>query len=219
MTINRRKFLLTSASGVLLGYFGIIKEAVAQKLKYKTSEYQGFNFEAGTKEKVGYITALKIGDKEYPADIKVLNPLDLEGSKLSVVGVVTNIIWYGPADAIEFIARVPPRSRKLAGMQAYRLAGSTSPSPPIEFEFVVFDYDDEAKKHYKSFHSGSNTLQGVIDKRRGDFEFDLDPTPSEVVAFPRNFELYLSIMPDEKAQDLHVATAHDSSAVKTWGPR
>jgi hypothetical protein len=33
MSINRRKFLLASAGGALLGYFGMAKEALAQAIK------------------------------------------------------------------------------------------------------------------------------------------------------------------------------------------
>ena len=220
MSINRRKFLLASTGGALLSYFGIAKEALAQAVKYKPDEYQGFNFEAGKQQTVGYITAMKVHDKTYPKVLEVTNPEDSAGPKLKVVGVITYISWKGGSKPIALIARITSRVLQIAGRQTNDTASrEVLNDPSVEFEFVIYQYDDKKEKYYKSFHSGSNTLKGLVEKRGGYLDLDVNPSPSEVVSWPRNYELYISIVPHSEAQDLHVAVAHDTTTIEKWGPR
>jgi hypothetical protein len=221
MNFIRRKFLLFSAGIVLLSFFGTAKEALAEKKIYKPDHYQGFNVDEDNQKPVGYITALKIGDKEYPANFHVPNPVDRKGPKLKVPAVLTALGWYGSSKYIALKAQVGPGNRRRASMQSgYMLTRELLNDPKIEFEFVIYEYDKETKKHYKSFHSGGKTLKGLIEKQGvQDLEFDIDSTPSDVVSSPRNYELYLSILPSTDAQEVHVAESPSALQVERWVSR
>jgi hypothetical protein len=164
---------------------------------------------------------MKVHDKTYPTGLEVTNPEDRTGPKLKVAGVITRISWKGGSQPIALTSRITFQALQIAGRQTnYTASKELLNDPSVEFEFVIYQYDEKTKKHYKSFHSGNNALTGSVEKHQDYLDLDVNPTPSEVVTWPRNYELYMSIVPSHtEAQDLHIAASQDTSTVEKWGPR
>ncbi len=184
------------------------------KLTYDCSVEQGFNFVKDVQDLVGHITALKIGDTELSADIGVTDPTDIAGDKVSVVGVMSSVYWQGGyAHGVTFDAKVSNASQtSLAGLTL-----NTLDSTAIEFQYIVYKYDNAAKKYYKCFHANETTLNGLVETSGGDLVLSIDTDPSMEVRNPLNFHLNVSIMPADEEQDLHVAVSDTDKFVKKWG--
>lgn len=186
------------------------------KQSYRPSIVQGFNFQKDNQDTVGHITALKIGDVEYKADLEVQDPMSIkDGKKVPVVGVVSAIRWQGGfAEAITYTAQVGFENAKSAAMQTHKELTNTA----VEFKFNIYKYDPKKKEYYMCFHTKDTALKGLIEKNGGELEFEMDiEEQCREVPSPINFELFLSVMPQEEEQEIHVAVAVDANLVKKWG--
>jgi hypothetical protein len=184
------------------------------ELSYDCSVEQGFNFVKDVQDLVGHLTALKIGDTELSADIGVTDPTDIAGDKVTVVGVMSSVYWEGGyAHGMSFDAKVSNKNQtSLAGLTL-----NTLDSTAIEFQFIVYKYDNAAKKYYKAFHANETTLNGLVETSGGDLVLSIDTDPSMEVRNPLNFHMNLSIMPADEEQDMHVAVSDTDKFVKKWG--
>ena len=185
------------------------------ELTYDCSVEQGFNFVKDVQDLVGHITALKIGDTELSADIGVTDPTDIAGDKVSVVGVMSSVYWEGGyAHGVTFDAKVSNTNQtNLAGLTL-----NTLDSTAIEFQFIVYKYDNAAKKYYKCFHANESTLNGLVETSGGDLVLSIDTDPSAwKFEIPLTSILNVSIMPADEEQDLHVAVSDTDKFVKKWG--
>lgn len=184
---------------------------------------QGFNFQKDEQTPVGHITALNISKKEFECELVVQNPTKVsEGPKEKVVGVISNIRWNGGfAEPIIFTCQVTAKNRESAAILTHTNLANTE----VEFAFNVYEFDAGAKEpaYYKSFSTtkekeGVTKVKGLIEKNGGNLEFEIDSDPSPEVPSPRNYELYLSVMPnDGKAEDIHLAVSADAKFAKKWG--
>lgn len=183
---------------------------------YNTSMVEAFNFHKDSQETIGHITKLKVGNAEFTPDISVQDPtLIEEGTKVPVVGVVSNIYWEGGfAQPVSFDCQVGDDNAKTAAIQTHQDLSDTS----VEVEFIVYKYDPQDKKYYKCFHTNEVALKGLIQKSGGDLEYAMDVTePNGQVPSPINFSMYLSVMPQEIEQEVHMAVGVQHKLVKKWG--
>lgn len=180
---------------------------------------QGFNFQKDAQTPVGHIVSLKVATQDFDKKLKVQDPTKIdEGPTAEVVGVVSNIRWNGGfAEPIIFTCQVTAASREKAAIMTHTKLANTE----VEFEFNIYEYDAGAEKptYYPSFNTTEGTpLKGLIEKNRGELEFEIDSEPSSEVPSPRNYELYLSVMPnDAAAQDVNLAVSNTAKFVKKWG--
>lgn len=186
------------------------------KQSYHCSIKQGFNFYKDNQDTIGHITGLKIGSETYATDMKVQNPTAIkEGELVKVVGVVSAIRWDGGfADPITFTCQIGFENAKTAAVQTHKELTDTS----VELKFDIYKYDPKAKKYYKCFHTGDADIKGLIEKNQGKLELEIDmEAQNREVPSPINFELYLSVMPKEEKQSIHLAVADTAKLVKAWG--
>ncbi|MCF2910449.1 hypothetical protein L1285_19240 [Pseudoalteromonas sp. DL2-H2.2] len=175
---------------------------------------QGFNFQKDAQIPVGYITSLKIGDREYKKDLAVTVPTDISGDKVKVVGVISHIFWEGGhADPIIFDCRISTGNKESSAVLQHTSMNDTS----VSFSFVVYDYDPQEKTFYPNFHTNEIDLRGLISKVGGELEFGVDLDRADEVTSPKNFSFFLGVMPTEEKQEAHFAVTTSAKFVKKWG--
>jgi len=162
--------------------------------------------------RVGYIEYIKIGDTELVGDITVTDPVS--STQSSVVGVVSSIFWDGGyAEPISFSCQVSDMNKSRLQV----LTHSTLSNTAVEFAFSVYEYDFNAKKYYKCFHTNSARLNGMIYKSGGQLAIGIDSEPRADVTNPKNFTFDLGVMPQSADQDIHLAFSVTDRLVKKWG--
>ena len=175
---------------------------------------QGFNFQKDAQDKVGHITALKIGDKQLAVDLAVTNPEALSGDKVKVVGVLSDISWEGGfADSMTFSCQISNANKKDVGVLVQKDMTSTA----VEFKFNVYEYDPEDKKYFKCFHSNDAALKGLVEKQGGQLSISIENEPNPQVVSPLNYALFLGVMPEDTEQETHIAFSVSQKLVKRWG--
>lgn len=179
---------------------------------YNCDVVQGFNFEKDAESTIGYIEYLKIGGTKLKSDFSVVNPISENQAK--VVGVLSNISWEGGyAEPIVFACQVSKANQTtIAGLIHQSLENTE-----VEFAFSVCDYDPRTKKYYKSFHSNSVNLQGLVLREGGDLAMEISSAPSGEVVSPKNFSFNLGVMPQDTAMDVYMAFSSKNKLVKPWG--
>ena len=185
-------------------------------LQFSGSIEDGFNFHKDSQETIGHLLELKVGEKKFTADLEVLDPTDIANEKLvKVVGVISGIDWAGGfTQPVGLHCQVGDDNAKDAAIQTHKDLTNTD----VEFKFVVYQYDPYDKKYYTCFHSGEDTLKGLVEKNGGALSYEVEITqPSPMVQSPINYGLYLSIVPQEIAQKLYMAVGEKHKLVKKWG--
>jgi hypothetical protein len=186
------------------------------KQSYRPSIEQGFNFQKDNQDLVGHITGLKIGANKFAADLAVQDPTAIDkGTKVKVVGIVSAIRWDGGfAQPITFTCQVGFANAKTAAVQTHQDLSDTS----VELQYIIYKYDPKEKKYYQCFHSNKKDLKGLVEKNGGELEYEMDIENQNMqVPSPINFELYLSVMPQEEEQEVHLAVSVSDKLVKKWG--
>lgn len=177
--------------------------------------YQGYNFKKDKQIPVGFITRMKLGDKELSADQSCRNPTKPD-EDIQAVAVLSDVLWEtGVTDAVYFSGQVSAANKQ--GLQ--ELIYNAMTNLLCEFEFSVFDYDPlrDQKKYYCCFHSNDVVLNGVLEKRGEDINLSVADDPSTEVQSPRNYAFQVGIMPQPDAQVLQVATGVGRSFTRAWG--
>jgi len=190
-------------------------------IKIRPDLFAAFNLTMDTKKPIGYLSTLKISGEEFAPNLSLQNPMKAkEGATAEtantekVVGVITAIRWDGGfADPITLTCQVNAANKEIAAILQHRGLTNTS----CDFSFSVYEYDADKPAYYQSFASKSE-LNGLIEKNNGMLEMEIDSTPSEEVPSPRNYELYLSIMPkDDRTQQIEVGITSEAKIIKGWG--
>lgn len=161
---------------------------------------------------VGHIEYLKIGDTVLDADLSVVNPISANQS--DVVGILSSIYWEGGyADPILFSCQVSEASKtKIAAMEPKSLSNTE-----VELMFSVYAFDPQAKAYYKSFHSDSVKLKGLVSKSGGKIYMDIATEQSFEVPSPQNYSFNLGVMPQGTSQSIHIAVSITDKIEKKWG--
>lgn len=216
---SHNKFFLLFVGCLFLSYGSLAQNVfAAEKQSYRLSIIQGFNFQKDNQDLVGHITELKIGSTKYEADLKVQDPTKVDSrSKVDVVGVMSAIRWSGDAsEPVTFTAHVGFENAKTAAVQIHKELTDTS----VELKFVIYKFDPEKREYYPHFYAGDAALKGLIEKYGGELEFEMDlEEQCREVPSPINFELYLSVMPQQalEAQVMHITGPNRAELTGAWG--
>ncbi|MEJ1413275.1 MAG: hypothetical protein RNU03_06345 [Candidatus Sedimenticola sp. (ex Thyasira tokunagai)] len=178
------------------------------------SAHQGLNFEKTNQRRVGHVTSLKIGDKEYKKDMAVTVPSDIDGDKVKVVAVIDGIYWNGGhTDEILIHCRISTANK----VSSFLLSHAELSDTRVEFAFVIYEYDPVKAKYFPFFHTNETNLNGLVSKDGGKLRLIISNDQEEDVVSPKNFRFYLGVMPSEKEQGVHVAGDDSAKLVKKWG--
>lgn len=180
---------------------------------YSPSVRQGFNFEKDKMVTVGFINTLKIGDTQLENKLSVTNPEDVSAT-VEVFGVLNSMFWQGGyTDPVQFACQVTDKNKNLIS----GLVHNTMSNTEVEMEFTIYDYDPKAKKYFKSFHCNGTKLKGLVFKSGGELHMAIDNSESYEVAAPKNFAFTLGVMPQDEAQQIHIAVSVTDKFAKVWG--
>jgi hypothetical protein len=184
------------------------------ELSYSCDVSQAFNFQKDVQTPVGHINKLKIADKQMAADIAITDPEKVTGDPIKVVGVVSGMYWAGGyADGIQFGCQVSNANKLTLAVLSHSEMSNTS----VRVSFTIYDYDPDEKKYYKCFHTDGAELEGLVEKSGGELAIEIDTDQSEEVMSPKNFTFNLGVMPEDKAQEAHLAMSVSDKLVKKWG--
>ena len=175
---------------------------------------QGFNFQKDAQCLIGHLTELKIGDTDYKKDLNVTDPTKVDGDKLKVVGVISNIYWEGGhANPVLVNCRVSTDNKQGSILLQHKSLSNTE----VTYAFVIYDYDPKEKKFYPCFHCDSTALKGLVAKNGGELDLAIDIDQAGDVVSPKNFNFFVGIMPTEEEQEAHYAVNVNAKFVKKWG--
>jgi hypothetical protein len=204
---------------IVIGLVGMIPQlSYAKGISIRANVSQAFNFHKEEQTPIGHITSLSIAGEKFKNSLTVQNPTKIEsGPDEKVVGVISNIRWNGgQSDPIIFTCQVTAENREKAAILTHTKLSNTEVE--LAFNLYEFDIDSAQVGYYRSFYTSEQGIKGEIEKNSGMLEFEIDMDPSPEVPSPRNYELYLSVMPsDTNAYLLELALSKSSSFKKPWG--
>ncbi len=177
--------------------------------------YQGYNFKKDKQTSVGFITKLKLGDKEFEADQICKNPTKPD-EDIKAVAVLSDILWEtGVTDAVYFSGQVSVLNKQ----NIQELIYNTMTNIITEFQFTVYEYDpaQDKKKYYLCFHSNAKDVKGLLEKRGEELNISVADDPSTQVQSPLNYAFQAGIKPQPLSQVLQVAVGDGKSFNKAWG--
>ena len=183
-------------------------------LSYSCDVSQGFNFQRDVQTQVGHINKLTVATKELVEDIEITDPENVTGDPVKVVGVVSGMYWAGGyAEPIQFGCQVSNANKLTLAVLSHSEMSDTM----VEFAYTIYDYDPDEKKYYKCFHTDGAVLKGLVEKSGGDLNISIDTEQSGEIVSPKNFAFSLGVMPEDLAQDTHLAMSVSDKLVKVWG--
>jgi hypothetical protein len=179
----------------------------------QASVTQGFNFQKDSRDIIGHINYLKIGDTEMDSDLNVTDPENI-ANYVKVFGVASNIHWKGGyADPVQFSAQVSvPNKNRLATLQHKSMANTE-----VELRFTFYDWDPKQKKYYQAFHTNAVKVKGLVLKSGGSLAMNIDMNQSMEVVSPKNHTFTVGVMPADAAQQLYLAVSVSDKFTKAWG--
>lgn len=187
--------------------------AYAASSSFTCSVRQGFNFEKDSQELIGYINYLKVGDREMDSDLNVTDPMNV-ASHVKVFGVVSGIHWNGGyAEPVTFAAQVSVNNKNRLATLLHKSMANTE----VDFQFTIYDYDPKVKAYYQCFHSNAQKLRGMVLKQGGELAMHVNMDQSPEVVSPKNHTFQLGVMPQDSAQQIHLAFSSSDKLVKAWG--
>lgn len=174
--------------------------------------YQGFNFNKDKQDKVGFLTALTIGSEALAVDLSCKEPTS-PTTVLKAVAVLDNFSWgTGITDSIYLTGRISlSNKQKVAELLLGTLTDTT-----VLFNFEVYEYDQLAKKYFKSSYPNEE-LKGLLEKSGDNLNLRISEDPSSDVQSPLNFQLQLGIKAQETEQTINLATGDQKVITKAWG--
>ena len=192
-----------------------------KKQSFRCDVYEAWNFTVNSQKLIGHITKLKIGGTEVKKCIEIADPTKATNTKkgitsVKVVAIISAIRWDGGyTDPITFTCQITADNYKKIAPILFKKDIKTN----VDFGFCVYDYDhDNATPGYFKRFFTETDLKGLIEKNNGELEFGIEDQVSTIVPSPRNWELYLSIMPvDDKTMTVTAAPAKGANMVGGWG--
>lgn len=182
------------------------------KLDLNLDVYQGYNFKKSEQSSCGFVTKMKIGDKEITADQSVKNIVDPE-KELLVVGVLGNVLWHtGVTDPILLDMQISLTNKQNIKLLMLKEMVKID----VTFQFICFEFDCDKNQFFPAFHANDTDLAGIVHKDQGKLMLAVNDDPSTTVKQPQNFRMVLKIEPT-KEQTLHVATSVPGKIGKQWG--
>lgn len=202
----------------LAGLFclGFAAHLEATAIDYSLNVKNGFAFNSGTHNDVGYITSLSIAGTNLTADLSVTLPPTPTAITTNVVAVLTAESWGGGAsDDLSFSARVSNLNRQVIDEL---LQGQTlSNYPAVSFSFKIYAYDSESGTWFEAFFPDQNgVLIATVPESGGVFDLSVGSSPATDVTSPVNYVLTMGMAP-VSSQTLIDSTSQTISVAKSWG--
>lgn len=175
---------------------------------------QGFTQPSNTKNMFGHIKKLKIGDKEFNAD---LNAKGSDGKTIQVVGVAEGRYgWDGkPATIHEVNMRVSEKN--LGEAQTLKASKMDDVTVEIEFELYKYSQGDGQKEYFKTLWT-EGPISALVKTAGDELLIDADDNPSIRVENPRNFGLTIVFSPEgQKEQQVHFAAYPNGNMALAFG--
>jgi hypothetical protein len=183
------------------------------ELRKVLDTYQGFNFKKDKQTPVGFLTKLKLGDKELKADLSCKDPTN-PTKEIKAVAVLNDVLWEtGITDAVYFTGQVSVDNKQEVALLVY----TTMVNVLTEFQFAVYEYDPKAKKYFICFHSNNTDMKGILEKRGEDLNLSVADDASTQIQSPINFTFNSGIKPQPDEQVLQVAVGDGKNFAKAWG--
>lgn len=175
--------------------------------------YQGYNFKKDVQSTVGFLTSIKVGDKELTADQACKDP-ESPTDDLKVVAVLNQSNWAtGVTDPLYFSGQISPANKQEVAM----LVLNDLTKVEVVAQFNVYEYDLVEKKYFKSFHTDDTDMNGLVEKSGEDLVIGVANDASSEVESPENFAFWVGVKPQASAQSIHIATSATAKVAKGWG--
>lgn len=175
--------------------------------------YQGYNYKKDKQTPVGYITKIKVADKDLAVDQTCKDPTNPKND-LKVVAVLSDVLWEtGVTDAVYFSGQISAPNRQTVATLIYNDLTNVE----VVFQYSVYDYDPVAKKYYLAFHSNKTDMKGLLEKKGDELNVSVGDDPASEVQSPLNYAFQTGIKPQPEAQTLHIATGDQKVVAKAWG--
>lgn len=174
---------------------------------------QAFNFKKDVQAPVGFITTLEVGKEKLANDLETLRQPTKPTETMKAVAVLESFSWEtGTAQPMNLVGRVSTANKqKLATLLLNELINIS-----VKFQYVIYQYDSLEKKYFKSSEHGK-ILEGLIVVDGKDVKLTLDNAPSTDVIAPQNYKFDITIRPEDKEQEVTLATADTLKVQKKWG--
>lgn len=156
-----------------------------------------FKFNDASQTIVGHILELEFttSGTALKADISVTDP-ENPGSKVKVVGVLSNIHWEGGAtDPLLLDGRLSYDDNQ--GLFQQGLSAKDG-GTDIKIKFVIYKYDPKTKKYFKCFHS-DNPLECVITMGT---ETDVSQDIARDIPEPKNVPFNMTLSPKSGSEQM-----------------
>ena len=211
--MKKGRIILTITILILINFISA-QSNPKPETSYSCDVWQGFNFQPDIQSHVGHVTSMIISDDTpLTPDLTVTDPED-RVSTVEVVGVLSDIYWEGGyADPIQMNFLISTNNKNLVTILTHTSFSNTD----VVFGFNVYEYDPEAKRYFKAFHSNDAELFGLIQKEGSELMLYVDQDPSTEIQSPQVFMMTIGIMPQDFEQELHLAVSVTDKFVKQWG--
>jgi hypothetical protein len=174
---------------------------------------QAFNYQKDDQSAIGHVAAIKIADKELKADLKLTDPEDIT-KKLDAVGAISSFHWEGgAAQPLQFTFNISITNKNTLAV----LLHSDLSSILTVVDFVIWEYDPEQKTFFKVVHSNATKLNCLLQVEGNERQLYLSDEPGMEVEQPQNYQVVVSVVPEDKAQELHFAVSVSDKMVKQFG--
>jgi hypothetical protein len=153
--------------------------------------------------RMGYFLRLSIGDKTLEADIPVRDPQ--EEKKINAIAVIERIRWDGLAHSpIEVSGRLSAKNKALL-QEAF---ASANGRVELEAEWIIYEYDYDARKYYRSFHTDKKMIKLTITENSYVY---ISPEQDLMFKSPVIFSFEWSLTADNECRDQKLSFAYSSS--------
>ena len=173
-----------------------------------------YNFNLNKRALIGHITTMKFTNigKEIKPEFKVADP-ESPLSKKSIVGVVEYLYWDGDdTHPLKIEGRITPEGRNIMN----EADSSKASGAEAEFTFIMYEYDDTAKKYCQCWH-----CDGVAIKvqKTNNTKIDVATTADPVIQEPSNYRFSASFTPKSGAgaQSLHFCHGVNNKFARDFG--
>ncbi len=175
---------------------------------------QGFTQPSSSKNMFGHIKKLKIGDKEFAAD---LNAKGADGKTVQVVGVGEDTYYWDGKPASIHELKIQVSEKSLGEAQTLKASKMDDVTIEIEYEIYKYSQGDGQKEYFKTLWT-EGAITGLIKTLGDDIQIHPDDTASTDVENPRNFGLTILFGPEgQKEQQIHFAAYPGGNMALAFG--
>lgn len=163
-----------------------------------------FDFKIKETPITGYILSMKLKDDALTADWGVKDP-ENPTSELKVVAVLDLVKWSGKStDPMTFVGRMSTGNRQIYNAWRAKQDGGSD----VSVNWVIKEYDDNAKQYYQSFHSDGAEIKFMTTETQPPA---MEPKPELKPEKPMNYKFTLCLSPKSEGGTQKLGYATGSS--------